>query len=133
MIDTKLSELYSELGRVMSQTAAFQRELASVSDTDYHRQGNLHRAISEAMARISRIKGQITELELPNEPEIAITVMNGDELAELSKVSPEVGIGYDSNRGDWRFRVRSGGKRRTIARASTHNEIVALKQEWEQQ
>ena len=56
-----------------------------------------------------------------------------DVEAEQSKVSPHAGIGYDKNRQDWRFRKRIDGKQRTICRASTHAEIVALKRDWEQQ
>ena len=129
---TILSELYTELGQVMAKAASFERQLESESEHNYGRLANLHRALSETLLRIRHIKDQISDLETPDEPEIAITVMGGDELAELSKTSPEVGIGYDSNRGRWRFRKKINGTTKVIAQAKTHAEIVALKRDWEQ-
>lgn len=54
-----------------------------------------------------------------------------DLEAEESKKSPHKGVGFDKNRSDWRFRRKIDGSQKTICRAGTHAEIVALKQEWE--
>ena len=127
-----LSELYTELGQVMEKAASFERQLETESQNNYGRLASLHRAISETMLRIRHIKDRIAVLEAPDEPVVTITSMDANELAELSKTSPEVGIGWDENRQGWRFRKRVDGKRKTIARAPTHAEIVALKRDWEQ-
>ena len=71
MIDTKLLDLYSELSQAVSETGAFERKLAATSNTDYIKLSDLHWMISNSMDRIGRIKGQITELESPDEPEVS--------------------------------------------------------------
>ena len=124
-----LSELYTELSKVMAKAASFERQLKTESEHNYGRLANLHRALSETLLRIRHIKYRIDVLESPDEPVVTITSMDANELAELSKTSPEVGIVFDRIQNDWRFRKRLDGKQRTICRASTHAEIVALKRD----
>ena len=66
-----------------------------------------------------------------SKPHLELTKVDAE--AEASKESPYTGIGFDRIQNDWRFRKRLDGKQRTICRAPTHAEIVALKAEWEQQ
>ena len=130
---TKLLDLYGELSRVINQASASERELVSTPNDDYDRWSSLHRAISEALDMIIRIKDQITVLEESNKPGETIIPIDSNELAETTKSSPEIGIGWNKKSLRWRFRRHINGKPRMIAQAETHAEIVALKQQWEQQ
>ena len=131
MIDhTKLSGLYTELGQVMAQAASFERQLQSEFQNNYGTLANIHRTLSETMLRIRHLKEQISELESPEDPLVNITPVDPNKQAEITKISPVVGIGYDKSKRRWRFRRLIDGKRVTIRTAPTHAEIVALKQEW---
>ena len=128
MINTKLADLYSELSKVINHAVVLEQELVF-----------LHQAINEDMNRISLIKSQIADLEAPDQSEAVTTPVDtnisddADELVELLKASPVVGIGWDEHNNCWRFRRKFSGKQRVIARAKTHIEIVALKKQWEQE